>query len=97
MRSQWGPLFESYGVDVVFTGHDDTYERSKYWDEFLPDGSPGHDGRGAIYIMTGGAERLWIPLPMSTPTDQADSPCSAAKPTALGPRPKRPGGTFELL
>ncbi len=54
VRTQWGPLFESYGVDVVFTGHDHIYERSQYWDEFLPDGSPGQDGKGTVYIMTGG-------------------------------------------
>ncbi|GIW46016.1 MAG: hypothetical protein KatS3mg077_3298 [Candidatus Binatia bacterium] len=54
VRSQWGPLFETYGVDIVFTGHDHIYERSKYWDEFLPNGSAGQDGKGTIYVMTGG-------------------------------------------
>ena len=28
VRSAWGPLFEQYGVDVVFDGHDHSYERS---------------------------------------------------------------------
>lgn len=46
VRSQWGPLSEFYGVDVVFTGHDRIYERSRYWDEFLADGSAGQDGKG---------------------------------------------------
>jgi len=29
MRKQFGPLFEKYGVDLVLTGHDHNYERSK--------------------------------------------------------------------
>ena len=34
------PLFEEYGVDVVFTGHDHCYERSF--------------ANGVFYIVTGG-------------------------------------------
>jgi len=48
VRNQWGPLFEQYGVDIVFTGHDHIYERSRYLDDF------GSDGKGTIYVMTGG-------------------------------------------
>ena len=29
VRNTWGPLFEQYGVDVVFDGHDHIYERTQ--------------------------------------------------------------------
>jgi calcineurin-like phosphoesterase family protein/purple acid phosphatase-like protein len=48
VRSNWGPLFEQYGVDIVFDGHDHIYERTNYLDDF------GSDGLGTTYIMTGG-------------------------------------------
>ncbi|MDX2170604.1 MAG: metallophosphoesterase, partial [Deltaproteobacteria bacterium] len=54
IRATWNPLFEKYGVDIVFHGHDHIYERSKFMDEFLANGSPGSDGLGTTYIMTGG-------------------------------------------
>jgi hypothetical protein len=54
LRSTWGPLFEQYGVDVVFTGHDHLYERSRYLDDFLVGGGSGSDGLGTTYVMTGG-------------------------------------------
>ena len=40
LRSSWVPLFEQYGVDLVFTGHDHDYERSECG--------------GLTYIVTGG-------------------------------------------
>ena len=48
VRNNWGPLFEQYGVDIVFDGHDHIYERTSYLDDF------GGDGLGTVYIMTGG-------------------------------------------
>jgi len=48
VRNNWGPLFEQYEVDIVFVGHDHIYERTNYLDDF------GSDGKGTIYIMTGG-------------------------------------------
>ncbi len=54
VQALFSPLFEYYGVDIVFTGHDHGYERSKFWDEYLQNGSKGSDGRGTRYIMTGG-------------------------------------------
>src|SRR5262249_55468690 len=50
----WGPLFEQYGVDIVFDGHDHIYERTKFMDEYLVGGAAGSDGLGTTYIMTGG-------------------------------------------
>ena len=56
VRAQWGPLFEFYGVDIVFDGHDHIYERTKYIDDYVGTGigSTGQDGLGTTYIMTGG-------------------------------------------
>jgi len=54
VRTSWGPLFEQYGVDIVFDGHDHLYERSGYVDDFHVDGSGGGDGLGTYYVMTGG-------------------------------------------
>src|SRR5262245_33720019 len=48
VRNTWGPIFESRGVDIVFTGHDHIYERSNYVNDF------GGDGLGTYYVMTGG-------------------------------------------
>ena len=55
VRTNWGPLFEYYGVDIVFDGHDHIYERSIPLDDFADaDGTPGTDGRTTLYVMTGG-------------------------------------------
>lgn len=54
VRNAWGPLFEQYGADVVFTGHDHLYERTKYMDDYTIGGGAGSDGLGTYYIMTGG-------------------------------------------
>lgn len=54
LRNSWGPLFERYGVDVVFTGHDHIYERSGLVDHYLANGGSGSDGLGTRYVMTGG-------------------------------------------
>jgi hypothetical protein len=53
LRDTWGPIFEQY-ADVVFHGHDHIYERTQVMDEYLANGSPGSDGKGTVYIMTGG-------------------------------------------
>jgi hypothetical protein len=53
VKNLFGPLFEQYGVDVVFEGHDHIYERSKPVDEFLVGGGSGSDGLKTIYVMTG--------------------------------------------
>lgn len=58
VRSNWNPRFEEYGVDIVFTGHDHIYERSRLVDDTTPDGFGGYfsgaDGKGTYYVMTGG-------------------------------------------
>ena len=49
-QKAWGHLFESFGVDVTFWGHDHTYERTK----LMFQGKPVSKG-GVTYIVTGGA------------------------------------------
>lgn len=50
VQQHWVPLFEKYGVDVVFAGHDHCYERS------LPilAGKPSTDKNGVTYVVAGG-------------------------------------------
>jgi hypothetical protein len=42
------PLFERYGVDVVFSGHEHVYERTFPIRDFVP------DGPGVVYVVEGG-------------------------------------------
>jgi hypothetical protein len=56
MRREFGPLFEQYGVDLVLTGHDHNYERSKPMKgaEVAASGT-----RGIPYVVVGsGGARL---------------------------------------
>jgi 3',5'-cyclic AMP phosphodiesterase CpdA len=41
VREAWCPIFEEYGVDIVFCGHDHSYERTK-------------EINGVIYIVCAG-------------------------------------------
>ena len=51
-QAAWGDLFDEYHVDMVFNGHDHTYERSyPMYDDWLSS-SPEN---GTIHIVTGGA------------------------------------------
>jgi len=57
-RQALSPLFERYGVDIVFTGHDHGYERSRPVLDYVPDGNP------VRYIISGGGG--WTVYPWST-------------------------------
>ncbi len=48
IRQHLSPLFERYGVDVVFNGHDHDYERTVPIRDFYP------DGKGVAYVVSGG-------------------------------------------
>jgi len=48
LRYLVSPLFEQAGVDVVFTGHDHHFERSKPVKDFV------RNGPGTVYYVTGG-------------------------------------------
>jgi hypothetical protein len=51
VREAWSALFEKYGVDLVFSGHDHHYERSLAF----ANGVPQQDGSGVVYVVSGGA------------------------------------------
>jgi hypothetical protein len=52
--ASWGPIFDTYHVDIVFAGHNHCYERSKS----IKAGAVVADGTGTVYITSGlgGAE-----------------------------------------
>ena len=64
LRSAWQPLFDKYKVDIVFSGHDHLYERSKpirglsgttgIVAQAGPKGTPVK-GSGTLYLVSGGA------------------------------------------
>jgi hypothetical protein len=47
IRNEWCPIFEEFEVDVVFTGHDHNYERTKV----IKDHHPAR--RGVVYFVVG--------------------------------------------
>lgn len=51
VREAWSALFEKYGVDLVFNGHDHHYERS----HAFANGVAQRDGGGVVYVVAGGA------------------------------------------
>ena len=59
IKSHWSPLFEQYGVDIVFTGHNHFYERSfpvNYMNQYNATGDPDYfDPEYPIYIVTAAA------------------------------------------
>jgi hypothetical protein len=64
MRREFGPLFEQYGVDLVLTGHDHNYERSKPMkgDAVAPSGT-----RGIPYVVVGSGGANLRPFQDSQP------------------------------
>ncbi|MCA9622308.1 MAG: metallophosphoesterase family protein, partial [Myxococcales bacterium] len=66
IRQAWQPIYDSFGVDIVFNGHDHNYERSHPIRGFQsgssdgaiaaagPEGQPV-DGSGTVYLVAGGA------------------------------------------
>lgn len=64
IRSAWQPLFDKYQVDMVFSGHDHLYERSKPIrglsgtdGKVAASGAKGTpvNGSGTVYLLSGGA------------------------------------------
>lgn len=55
LRKDWHPIFERCGIDVVFNGHDHTYQRT--W-PIVVDPATGDisrdDARGIVHVVTGG-------------------------------------------
>ena len=50
MQQYWVPLFEKYNVELVFSGHDHNYERTKS----VRGGKAVADGQGPVYVVAGG-------------------------------------------
>ncbi len=48
VRKHFAPLLEQYGVDMVFTGHNHSYQRSALRKDYVPESS------GVYYIVSGG-------------------------------------------
>ena len=49
-QQQLVPIFERYGVQLVFSGHEHTYQRSKP----MRGGAPVTSGTGIVYMVSGG-------------------------------------------
>lgn len=55
-KKQWVPLFDKYGVDLVLTGHDHSYMRSKP----LRAGKAVADGEfGTVYVVATGCDKFY--------------------------------------
>ncbi len=65
MRREFGPLFEQYGVDLVLTGHDHNYERTR---PMKGEGVAPSGTRGVVYVVVGsGGANLRI-FPIAQPS-----------------------------
>ncbi len=53
IRTSWCPIFEKFGVDIVFNGHDHFYERSFVKTKSSSKENESHNS-GIYYIITGG-------------------------------------------
>ncbi len=65
MRREFAPLFEQYGVDLVLTGHDHNYERSK---PMKGDAVAASGTRGIPYVVVGSGGATLRPFPGSQPS-----------------------------
>jgi acid phosphatase type 7 len=65
MRREFAPLFEQYGVDLVLTGHDHNYERSK---PMRGDGVAASGTRGLTYVVVGSGGASLRAFPGSQPS-----------------------------
>ncbi|KFA89727.1 metallophosphoesterase [Archangium violaceum] len=65
MRREFAPLFEQYGVDLVLTGHDHNYERTRPMkgDAVAPSGT-----RGIPYLVVGSGGATLRPFPGAQPS-----------------------------
>jgi hypothetical protein len=65
MRRNFAPIFEKYNVDLVLTGHDHNYERSKPMkgDAVAPAGT-----RGVVYLVVGSGGATLRAFPSTQPS-----------------------------
>jgi 3',5'-cyclic AMP phosphodiesterase CpdA len=55
VKKNWVPLFDKYGVDIVFSGHEHLYERTKPLKNFMP------SEEGTTYIVSGSSGSYLYP------------------------------------
>jgi len=65
VRREFGPLFEQYAMDLVLTGHDHNYERSK---PMKGEGVAASGTRGITYLVVGSGGANLRPFPSSQPS-----------------------------
>jgi hypothetical protein len=65
MRREFAPLFEQYGVDLVLTGHDHNYERSK---PMKGDAVAASGTRGIPYLVVGSGGATLRTFPGTQPS-----------------------------
>jgi hypothetical protein len=65
MRREFGPLFEQYKVDLVLTGHDHNYERSRL---MKGDGVAASGAGGVTYVVVGSGGASLRIFPSSQPS-----------------------------
>jgi acid phosphatase type 7 len=65
MRREFAPLFEQHGVDLVLTGHDHNYERSK---PMKGDGVAPSGTRGIVYLVVGSGGASLRSFPSAQPS-----------------------------
>jgi 3',5'-cyclic AMP phosphodiesterase CpdA len=65
MRREFGPLFEQYGVDLVLTGHDHNYERTRL---MKGDAVAASGARGITYVVVGSGGASLRSFPGSQPS-----------------------------
>jgi len=65
MRREFGPMFEQYGVDLVLTGHDHNYERSRL---MKGDGVAASGTRGIPYVVVGSGGAALRSFPITQPS-----------------------------
>jgi len=70
LQEKLPPLFEAYGVDVVFSGHDHTYERTC---PILQGACVSASQGGVVYYVTGGAGAPLYGVGSSWFTEYSDS------------------------
>jgi large repetitive protein len=59
IRQTWAPVFDEFGVDIVFSGHDHEFEVSK---EIDGQGREVVGGRGTVYMISAGAGAELYPV-----------------------------------
>ena len=54
LRTQWKPLFDKYGIDIVLQGHDHTYTRGRVqpYEQNLLSGQNVKDATGTVYVVS---------------------------------------------